>query len=136
MCPLLFSYDHHNYARYLPVYLLTMLNLSQTHPGCEELIQNNGLSVSRSSVPGSHNAVDLTIEQTINRYAKSRGGIVGFSRNASACYRWCMTRHMRATYTQAIFDMVDMSSEDSAHKDNQPSNVAQSEQMFVKCKML
>ena len=82
LCGLLFSADHVNYARYLPLYFMKLLNLPQTHPGAEELLRNGGFSASRSYVPGCRNAIDLTIEQTINRYAKSRGGIIGFSRNA------------------------------------------------------
>ncbi|KAG8180959.1 hypothetical protein JTE90_024708 [Oedothorax gibbosus] len=32
MIPWFFTYDHVNYARYLPIYLLEMLNLKHTHP--------------------------------------------------------------------------------------------------------
>ena len=71
-----FAYDHTNYARYVPVYLIILLNLSDTHPGCKELLEQNGFSVPRSSVPCSRNAVDITIEQNINRHAKSQGGII------------------------------------------------------------
>ncbi|MES9879418.1 MAG: hypothetical protein ABW185_00870 [Sedimenticola sp.] len=35
MCPLFFSYDHQNYARYATTYLMTLLNIDQTHPGVE-----------------------------------------------------------------------------------------------------
>ena len=55
---------------------MTLMNLPETHPGCRELLQKNGFSVSRSSVPLSRNPVDITIEQTINRHAKSQGGIM------------------------------------------------------------
>ena len=62
LCPLFFAYNHQNYSRYIPAYLITMLSLSETHPGAEDLLQNNGFSVSRSSVPSSRNPVDITIE--------------------------------------------------------------------------
>ncbi len=65
---------------------MTMLNLSETYPGAEDLLRNNGFSVSRSSVPSSRNLVDITIEQTINQHAKSHGGIIGFSQNYTAYY--------------------------------------------------
>ena len=87
LCPMFFAYDHCNYARYVPVYLMTLMNLPKTHPGCKELLERNGFSVSRSSVPRSRNAVDITIEQTINRHANSQGGVIGFSRNYAAYYR-------------------------------------------------
>lgn len=123
LCPQCFAYDHHNYARYVPVYLLTLLNLSETHPGSKVLLWRNGFSVSRSDVPVSRNAVDITIEQTINRHARSRGGIIGFIRNYPAYHRWCLTRHLRASYVEATFDMANMtSSEHSAHRYSTRSN--------------
>ena len=64
--------------------------------------------MSRSGVPFARNPVDITIEQTINRHAKSHGGIIGFSRNCAAYYRWCITRHSRAQYVEATSDMADM----------------------------
>jgi len=41
---------------------------------------------------------------TMNRYAKTPGGIVGLSRNHVAYYRWCVTQHMRATYFDVTFE--------------------------------
>ena len=35
MCPLFFSMDHPNYARYLTSYILLLLNLETTHPGAK-----------------------------------------------------------------------------------------------------
>lgn len=124
LCPMFFGYDHSNYARYVPVYLMTLLNLTSTHPGARELLERNGFSVSRSSVPNSRNPVDITIEQTINKHAKSQGGIIGFSRNYSAYYRWCTTRHCRAKYVEALLQVTDMTSEEtSAHKELQPAQI-------------
>ena len=128
LCPLLFAFDHHNYARYLPVYLMMLMNLKKTHPGSEELLRKNGFSVCRSSIPLSRNAVDITIEQTINRHTKCQGGIIGFSRNYAAYYRWCVTRHYRAKLVEATLSLADMSStESSLHKELQPSQIKNSE---------
>ena len=128
MCPAFFSYNHHNYARYVPVYLLTLMNLSDTHPGAEDLLRKNGFSVSRSDVPASRNPVDLTIEETINRHAKSHCGIIGFSRNPAAYNRWCITRHARATFMQATYEMADMSSTElDMHKEIRKSQITKSE---------
>ena len=105
-----------------------MLNLSETHPGAEDLLPNNGFSVSRSSVPSSRNPVDITIEQTINRHAKSHGGIIGFSWNYAAYYRWCTTHHSRAKYVEATLSIVDMTSnETSVHKELRQSQIKSSE---------
>ena len=128
LCRMFFSYDRPNYARYTTVYMLTLLNLPSSHPGAQELLRLNGFSVNRSEVQSSRNAVDLTIEQTINRHAKSHGGIIGFSRNYSAYYRWCMTRHSRAGYVQATMELTGMESQGcSTHKDIRTSEILRSE---------
>ena len=53
------------------------------------------LSVRRTNKPASSIPVDQTIEQIVNRSAKSCGGIIGMSRNTQAYEydRWCLTRH-------------------------------------------
>ena len=117
LCSLLFSADHLNYARYLPVFHFQLSNLPTTHPGAERLLLENGFSVCRSSVPACRNAVDLTIEQTIKRSAKTQGGVIGFSRNVSAYQRWCVARHKHATYVDATLERLDMLQDSgSAHK--------------------
>ncbi len=84
--------------------------------------------VNRSSVPSSRNAVDITIEQTINRHAKSHGGIIGFSRNYAAYDRWCTTRHHRAGYLNATLELADMNPQDSSsHKDTRKAEIVHSE---------
>ena len=55
---------------------MTLLNMSETHPGATEFLQRNGFSVSRSSVPTWWNPVDIPIEQTIKKHAKYQGGIL------------------------------------------------------------
>ncbi|GFS24129.1 hypothetical protein ElyMa_001656100 [Elysia marginata] len=106
LCPLMFTINHHNYARYLTLYCASLLNLSNSHPGAEDLLRKGGLTVNRSNLPNCLTAIDLTIEQTINKHAKAKGGIVGFSKNCPAYYRWCVTRHSRASYVSATNAMV------------------------------
>ena len=128
LCPLLFACNHTNYARYLPVCLMTMMNLHITHPEAEQLLRHNGFIVRRSSVALSRNAVDITIEQTVNQHAKSQGGIIGFSRNYAAYYRWCVTRHYRTKLVEATLFLADMSSDDfSTHKELKPAQIKSSE---------
>jgi hypothetical protein len=77
MSSLLFSSDHLNYARYLPMYYLQLRQLVDTNPDVRKVLEKYGISVARSQVPACRNAIDLTIEQTINRSAKTSGGIIG-----------------------------------------------------------
>jgi len=101
MCSLIFTADRLNYARYLPLYCTLLSELITDKPDAYALLKANGLTVRRSMVPACRNAVDITIEQTINQSSKSSGGIIGFSRNTNAYYRWCLTRHIRAQFLDA-----------------------------------
>lgn len=77
-----FSYDRVNYARYLPVYLLEMLNLPKTHPlAYNELNAANFVAQRQNSYGFSGIAMYQVIEQTANRDSKTKGGLKGFSRN-------------------------------------------------------
>ena len=79
MCAMMFSSDHLHYACYLSVYHTELVNRMNANPEVLHLLQTYGISISRSAVPGCRNPIDLTIEQKINRSAKTAGGIVGFS---------------------------------------------------------
>ena len=88
------------------------------------LLRDNGFTVARSSVPACRNATDITIEQTINRSAKTPGGIIGFSRQPAAYHRWCLTRHSRAQYVDAVMDRVSIATHtDSVHKSTRLSEI-------------
>ena len=129
MTSIFFAFDHPNYARYTAVYQLMLMNIEESHPGAKQLLSSNSFSVNRSSVSGSRSAVDITIEQTINRHAKSQGGIIGFSRNHSAHHRWCNTRHTRASFLQATREMVGMAnSECTTLKELRSSQILNTEE--------
>ena len=98
VCSVFFAFVHPNYAPYITVYLLLLINLEESHPEANTLLLGNRFSVNRSDVPRSRSAVDITIEQTIKHHAKPQGGIIGFSRIQSVCYRWCKTRQTRASF--------------------------------------
>ena len=68
--------------------------------------------------PASRVAVDMTIEQTSNRHAKSKGGIIGFSQKEAAYQRWCMTRHRRAGFVTLLQSQNGLDSIHDEHKDN------------------
>ena len=56
-----------------------LINLEESHPEANTLLLGNGFSINRTDVPRSRGAVDITIEQTINRHAESQCGISGFT---------------------------------------------------------
>lgn len=108
MCPLFFAYDHQNYVEYLSVYHLTLVNIEETHPGERETLEKYGFSISRSDLPGTRNAIDITIKQTINRLKQEFCSLL----------QGCLTQHPKASYVEATFDLANMStSESDVHKD-------------------
>ena len=106
MIPLFFIMNHQNYARYLTAYVAGLEQIEHSHPEASHHLKNCALSVTRGVYPASGTAVDQTIEQTINRHAKSDGGIIGFSRNLQAYDRWVLTRHERALYAATLFGLA------------------------------
>ena len=64
-----------------------MVNLPTTHPGAHQALLTGEFGAQRSTKPFAQVAVDLTIEQAMNRHIKMRnGGTVGFSKRQSATY--------------------------------------------------
>ena len=53
-------------------YDMFLTNIDLSHPGAKELLQNGGIAVSRSLIPGSLSAVDETMEETFMKFAKSK----------------------------------------------------------------
>lgn len=103
MPDLFFSYDGHNYARYLTMFSSMISNIDVTHPGSLELLKNGAISVARSMIPGSRTDIDKTMEETFMRHSKSGGGasgagITGLTRNFSAYQRW-VYQHMSVLNT-------------------------------------
>ena len=102
----MFAYDRVNYSRYMSVYLLDMESLQENHPDVLSEFQAGNFVVQRScGSPFSQVPVDQTIEQTVNRDTKTKGGIVGFSLNKGAVQRWLLTSHERAAITQVCREM-------------------------------
>ena len=125
MLPWFFAYDHTNYARYLPVYLVTMTSLEDTHPEAHRLLLDGDFGVQRSKQHGfSRLPVDQTIEQTLNRSTKTKGGIVGFSLRKGAVQRWMLTAHSHAAFADKCREKASLGkSQDKVHKEMGPGFV-------------
>ena len=86
LMPWFFTYDHFNYSRYLPVYWSEMKRLPQTHPPIHAAFQEGQFTVNRQDNHGFAGvAGDQTIEQTINRDTKTKGGGIRYSNTRSLC---------------------------------------------------
>lgn len=93
LLPWFFAYDHINYSRYLPAYWMEMKQLPDTHPSVHNAFLERQFAVVRqdrhgfAGIPG-----DQTIEQTINRDTKTKGGVIGFS-NSGGSYHILVLSH-------------------------------------------
>ena len=50
-----------------------LMNIDLSHPGAKELLENGGIAVAQSLIPGALSAVDKTMEETFMKFAKSSG---------------------------------------------------------------
>ena len=82
---------------FLPVYLLHMIQLPETHPEAQMMLENGEFGVQRTAEHGfAQLPIDQIIQQTLNRSTKTKGGIVGFSLKKTAVQRWLLTAHSGA----------------------------------------
>ena len=131
MLPWFFAYDHTNYARYIPVCLAQMMLLPETHPEAHALLLNGDFGVQRAKSPGfSQIPVDQTIEQTLNRCTKTKGGIVGFSLRKGAVQRWMITAHSRASFVDKCRKMTTgvQESQCRLHKETSSARIKRDEE--------
>ena len=60
---------------------------------------------------------DQALEQTINREAKSWGGMIGFTLRKGALLRWLMTRHITGEYAEAFKGLCNSVSKGKVHEE-------------------
>lgn len=142
MPDLFFSFGGQNYARYLTYFAMFMINVEVSHPGASELLRRGAISVARSFVPGSRCAVDKTIEETVMKHSKSRGGsgasgagLSGIQNNYEAYQRWTKTTKERAKFLQATYNlagMVDETHTGQRHRETHVVDINRSERQVLR----
>lgn len=106
MLPWMFAYDRVNYSRYLTLYWCEMTALPETDRFLHDQFLSGEFCVQRSNSAFSQIPVDQTIEQTIKRDSKTKGGIIGFSRSPAAVQKWLINAHQRAEISRGCKDMA------------------------------
>lgn len=78
LLPWTFAYDRQNYARYLTLHLMEMVNLEQNHKCIDNefMMDNFSVQMSNNNTFGRLEA-DKVIETTINKDTKTPGGTTG-----------------------------------------------------------
>ena len=87
LAPWFFILDHTNYARWVPVHLRDMANLSTAHPEIASEFNNGNFTVCKTRRVFSAMAIDQAHEQN-NCAVKSDGGAIGLTQSPDALRRW------------------------------------------------
>lgn len=108
LIPFYFALDKQNYARYGSFYVETLKNIDRIYPGLRSLLEKKGISVLGQSNHNIRTAIDQRGEQTINRDAKTTGGIKKFAGNENNVLKWCLNRADQARHSGALNDMCEL----------------------------
>ena len=111
-----------------------MANIETAHPGCKKLLLNKGLSVQAQSRYPLRTSKDQRGKQTINRDAKTFGGIKSFASNEESVLKWTLNRPYQAENTQALFEMAGIKRSTENYKCTRPSEIIKSERRVAKVK--
>ena len=89
----LFGLNRPNYGRWGVLFLE---KLKSADPKVRTVLEKGAFSIRQTSKDFSRTAVDLSLEQTVNRDAASpMKGIIGFNNSPNAIRRWCATSTQR-----------------------------------------
>ena len=80
-------------------------------PKACEILEAGAMSIRRTKKLYARSAIDLCLEQTVNKYAASpMRGIAAFRNSESACRRWCITLTQRSMALSELSKIVDLQS--------------------------
>ena len=85
--PWFHAFNHTNYARWVPVHLRDMIELSTKHPEVAAEFNHGNFTIQITNRVFSSIAIDQAHEQH-NAYVKGDGGAVGLTNNPNALRRW------------------------------------------------
>ena len=87
-----------------------------------------GLSVQGQDKYPLRVAIDQTREQTINRDAKTLGGIKAFSTNNESVTKQCLNPSEQAKNTKALYDLCGLDAGSNTYKLCRPSQILKIQQ--------
>ena len=93
--PFYFVFNKTNYVRYGSYYLETLKAIENSYPGMKEMTKQAGLSVQGQDKYPLRKLIDQLGEQTMNRDAKTTGGIKAFTTNEESILKWSLTCSFR-----------------------------------------
>lgn len=125
--PFYMYYNMQNYARYGLFYLQVLKNIEKLYPGLKDLLVSKGLSVQSQDRYPLRTAIDMRGEQTINRDAKTSGGVAQFASSISSVQKWTMNRSDAAETKKALHNMAGLSDPNTIYKSLRPRQIVNSE---------
>ena len=127
MLPFFFAMNKTNYSRYGLGYLRMLESIELQYPGCKELLLSAGLSVQAQDHYPYHTAIDQRGEQSINRDAKTAGGIKKSYSSESSILKWTLNRAHQSANTSELKSMTGINQENFVYKSLRPSEIIKSE---------
>lgn len=113
-----FTFNQHNYARWLAWYNDALLNVEKTHPGLKEELMKGSFGIKRTDEPFSRVPIDLTLEQTINADAGRRlTGINHLTNSIAAPQRWSLNHGVRCSLISAVMEESGLASKQDVTND-------------------
>ena len=117
MIPWMVMYDHTNYARYGPIYLSDMKQLSTTAPDVYNEFESGNFVIKSTTGRFNQIPVDQALEH-VNKKGKTSGGLIGITRIESARDEWCLTYNGHSKLSEDTRRMVGLA--DLEDLDEQP----------------
>ena len=127
--PLYFAFNKPKYARCGSFYVETLKSIEEKYPRLKEMLQKAGLSVLGQDKYSLRIAIDQRGEQTINRDAKTSGGIKAFSTNNESVTKWCLVHSEQAKNTKALYDLCGLDAGINTYKLCRPSQILKTEEL-------
>ena len=103
--PFYFALNYSNYARYGSYYVQVLESIEQMYPGLKDMLKCKGLSVQAQEKYSLRTSIDQRGEQTINRDAKTSGGVKAFNTKEESVLKWCLNQSELAKNTKALEDL-------------------------------
>ena len=118
----------HNYARYVSYYVQVLKNIEKNFPGMREMLESAGIRVQSQDRYPLRTAIDMRGEQTLNKDAKTSGGVTQFASSSSSVQKWAMNRSDAAETRKALREMTGLSDSDTIYKSLRPRQIINSEE--------
>ena len=122
--PWMFSLDHYNYARWLPVHINSMVTLQDIHPDVYAQFTKGFFTAQKSNRKFSHIGLDHNHEQ-INAKIKGVGGAIGLTENDAALAKWLLAGPEISRMVEEFEDSNSLSELDSILEHHDTTESAQ-----------